>query len=709
MHTVREPATTGEGPRRAPSNHATRQRAGNLAWACASTVCVLVLVQVPGGIWERAHNHDLHALFLPEYEYIGRTVLHGWRLPLWNPFEFCGSPLLASAQHGALYPPIAVLFGLLSPRAALLALYALHVLLLSWASVAYLRSHGLGPMAAALAPIIAVAQMFGTFRNAAVDHPNFLGCVAVVPFILLCAERAAEGRRSGWLALLALGVGVQWLVGYPDISMATAVLLAVVVVFRGGAPLARRSAVVVAGVGLGTLLAAVQLLPMLEGVAESIREEELSTFAGARRLQRLVYLSSLTTLTSASVALLLVPLNLYRPSRRGLAWCLAWVWCAVALLPPFSLLYELPGLRGVRIPAGWSLLGSVFLSFLAAAGVDAAWRRGGTGARRLATVLACAAAAGSAWAIAYIPASLTVLAPDYELVASRVRVLRLAVATVAGEPRVTSAMEERSGAPLRHGIPSVVGFEPAMPPRRLLRLATELGLGRTPRARTRWTGIAAAPDLAALLGVGVVVVPPGPAPRLREAGFAPLVVLPGGDVAWYRAPLPRVRIVHRVLAVADEEEAFARTLGRAAELGEMTVIEGDPGVTLDVPGVGSSEHARIVVDRPETLVVDVLAAAPAVLVVRDTFFPGWHATVDGEPGPILRADYAFRGVVIPAGRHEVAFRYVPRSLRLGAGVSATAAAVIVGLLVWARVRERGARRRPDAAAGAGRFDDRRQP
>ncbi len=63
------------------------------------------------------------------------------------------------------------------------------------------------------------------------------------------------------------------------------------------------------------------------------------------------------------------------------------------------------------------------------------------------------------------------------------------------------------------------------------------------------------------------------------------------------------------------------------------------------------------------------------LVMRDSFTPSWHATVDGRPAPVLRANGRHRGVPVPAGRHEVRLRYeppllVPGLLTSGAGLCA---------------------------------------
>jgi hypothetical protein len=96
--------------------------------------------------------------------------------------------------------------------------------------------------------------------------------------------------------------------------------------------------------------------------------------------------------------------------------------------------------------------------------------------------------------------------------------------------------------------------------------------------------------------------------------------------------------------------------------------------------------ARIVVDAPDRVVITATADAPAWLVLTDTWFPGWRARVDGVEAPVLRADYAFRAVSLPPGRHEVEFTFRPRGLTVGVVITLAAAAIIAVLLLVRRRR-----------------------
>jgi uncharacterized membrane protein YfhO len=64
-------------------------------------------------------------------------------------------------------------------------------------------------------------------------------------------------------------------------------------------------------------------------------------------------------------------------------------------------------------------------------------------------------------------------------------------------------------------------------------------------------------------------------------------------------------------------------------------------------------------------------------VLIEQFFPGWKATIDGGPVPVERWGGAFQAIQVPAGEHQIRFRFNSPGLTVGALVSLLAAAALV--------------------------------
>jgi hypothetical protein len=92
-------------------------------------------------------------------------------------------------------------------------------------------------------------------------------------------------------------------------------------------------------------------------------------------------------------------------------------------------------------------------------------------------------------------------------------------------------------------------------------------------------------------------------------------------------------------------------------------------------------EARIVEDAGTRVTIEASASQPAILVLRDSFDPSWHADVDGQPATVLRANRLYRGVALAPGRHVIRFSYRPRDFLAGLILS-VAALCLIGLLAW---------------------------
>jgi hypothetical protein len=202
-------------------------------------------------------------------------------------------------------------------------------------------------------------------------------------------------------------------------------------------------------------------------------------------------------------------------------------------------------------------------------------------------------------------------------------------------------------------------------------------------------------DLLGLASVRWLVVPHGD-PRViteeRLVGAGLLRQFADAAVTVWENPSARGRayLADAIVEVADEREALARLSEVARATNRAAVVERSPGVGAlrvarnpgDVRIASWPGGARLAVSAPDG----------GLLVVNDTFYPGWVATVDGLPTSILWTNYLFMGVPLEPGDHVVLLSYTPASVPLGAGISLVAALslAIVGVLGRNRVKNRAA-------------------
>jgi len=152
-------------------------------------------------------------------------------------------------------------------------------------------------------------------------------------------------------------------------------------------------------------------------------------------------------------------------------------------------------------------------------------------------------------------------------------------------------------------------------------------------------------------------------------------------------PLPRTFAVGTV-RVADGEAALRFLTDPARDLGAEAVAAEGPPLTAPAPFHATSS---IALWKPDRVRLDVEASAPAMAVLVDTFERGWTVTVDGAPAQPRRVNLAFRGVVVPPGRHRVEWLYRPPDVVAGLCISGAALALAAGASL---VRLRGRRAPP---------------
>ncbi|MFO7973068.1 MAG: YfhO family protein [Candidatus Hydrogenedentota bacterium] len=156
--------------------------------------------------------------------------------------------------------------------------------------------------------------------------------------------------------------------------------------------------------------------------------------------------------------------------------------------------------------------------------------------------------------------------------------------------------------------------------------------------------------------------------------------------------LPRAFLVGALRTVDNQEALFKAMAEPEFDPLREVVTEEPPPLPWPENGVREPGTATVRIHEPNRVVVDVEAVESCVLVLSDTYFPGWTARVDGAIAPIFPAYFAFRGVIVPSGGHRVEFVYEPLTFRTGLAFSTVA--LICGMVAAAWFLRRKRRRYP---------------
>ena len=208
-----------------------------------------------------------------------------------------------------------------------------------------------------------------------------------------------------------------------------------------------------------------------------------------------------------------------------------------------------------------------------------------------------------------------------------------------------------------YGIPSMSGFLPSAP-----EAVWRLGL---------WN-----PRVLDLYGVRYHVGRKPPPDAGREVFDSPQ-----GWKVWERpTAFPRAWVVHNVTVARGRDEVTQLVLAPAVNLRERVILD------RQVPIESCTDQGNVRLDSYRNQHVALTAELPCagVLVLSDNWFPGWEATLDGRPVPVLVANGALRAIAVPAGRHRVEMRYSPASIRWGGAVSFVTFLSLSGIVLMRR-------------------------
>ena len=644
-------------------------------------------------------HYDLTELQIPRLQFFARS-LHAGHFPLWNPYIWLGQPMLGSGQPGPLNPLIVLFARLLPLRDGLLSfaelnwLYVtLHFLaaLFAYRFCRYLELRVLPSLLGAVA-----FACTGFLGSAA--WLDITSAVALTPLVFYFAFRLwTEDGIVKHAAPLGLVLGLSWWTGHHEIPM----ILCYAVLFGSAFAAFGRFWHVIKGTLLAFALAipisAIQTLPFYEfghasrrwvGVANPIGwADKVPYEVHARYSLPWMGLAEFfapggapedhwTAFAGVTVLVLAIAALIYRWSDRrvrmlGFLTLGSLLYALGANTPLHRLAYALlPLMEKARSPGRGIFLAGFALSALAAVGADLLIR-GLIPRKGIVIPVAAALAMLAVYWSGRVP-EMEFPVQGHYVVKGMIAACRARDFDVAQVRRVAWNCLARAGCDRgrdsRGASHDGSGFGNAVvAPSLRSTQALAKTLPRSGQGRIVADYNSLYTDLGDLYGVDVLqsFVSAVPANVLRFDFGNPRTQQLLGVVSVPGA-MPRTWIVHHAIAAKDVDD-----LRRLIQ--DPSVDFAATAVSLEaLPPLEECTDAGVwSFDRPDsdTMRLNADMRCRGLLVVSETYYPGWEATVDGKPQPIHEVFGALRGVVLEAGNHRVEMRYRPGVVMLGAALS----------------------------------------
>jgi hypothetical protein len=235
-----------------------------------------------------------------------------------------------------------------------------------------------------------------------------------------------------------------------------------------------------------------------------------------------------------------------------------------------------------------------------------------------------------------------------------------------------TSMEWTYGAPILQ-VPSASGISP-------LALENTIQLRLFLHDGTRWGWYYPLEKLDSpvldVLNVRYVLTRAADIPRLAAIPkFRHIASLPGTEVFENTSVLPRFFFVHRVQRIASLTQAHELIEQRRVDLHE-TALSNDP-IDLN-PSKNTGGPSAISVGRyePAHIELQTRTSGPELLVLSETYYPGWQAWIDDRPVHIHQVDIGLLSVVVPAGTHQLRMEFRPVVLPVSLSVTLATAILL---------------------------------
>jgi hypothetical protein len=693
--------------------------------------------------------YDLGNYHLPIRAFYS-AALHNGFSPNWIPNLFSGFDLHGEGQAGIYHPLHWLAYRTFHLRSAFMMECLIAYPLAGIGMALFLRRLPLPNAAIAMGALLFALSGYTLLR---LTHLNVTAILVHIPWLLWlidCSVREARPRRREWARLgIALLTGSQILLGYPGAVVLSGLVegLYVLHLLRQGFAIAPLLWLVGAKL-LGVLIGCIQLLPTFEAFTLSIRSEKsleyrmkgslhpwnllqlLSPYLFSKRVynptifpnpvEEAFYFGSIMPVAIAWLSVRRKQLETWQPLLLGLL--VISLFAVVLSLGKYGgvapILSSIPLLGQLRVPARFSfflqfsmiIAATIAFADLATARREDAQRMARQSRWLLAVPAASAVATGIAFALGRLPAlayfgdSLAEPALAFSGVALALICVALFARAARGDRLALVGIAAFAAADISYfsgslwwthppqqyaEFPATIPRSPAVFPGRTAIGYTVNGVPDEDGNYTLYTSNRFILHDARLVAGYVGLSPerqlfPFERNAMRLAAVTTMLV--DGAFTPLPNPLPLFRLVSDAVVSTDAASAIDEI-----DITKTAVVDRPVDLVGGTPG-----EIEAVEYMPGSITLRTTTATRQLLVIAESFHPGWNLKIDGEEAPLLRAYGDFMGVAVEAGEHEARLVFDPGSLRNGMRVTLTA---LGGVLVFAIVSGvRGAR----SAPGSGR-------
>jgi hypothetical protein len=148
----------------------------------------------------------------------------------------------------------------------------------------------------------------------------------------------------------------------------------------------------------------------------------------------------------------------------------------------------------------------------------------------------------------------------------------------------------------------------------------------------------------------------------------------------FKTTLPFIQSFPNVIQTTEADSLKTVLSESFDSTNELSIIKNN-SVTIQ-KGSENDSQITYAIKSPTELYIKITNSHPTTILIRQAYYPGWHAELDNKQVTILRADHAFQAIHISTpGTHNLALSYEPLSFKIGIFVSLTAMATYIGIFL----------------------------